>query len=223
MSEANQAPSPLILRARLAEQLRQHRDQAGLSQSAAAGGVSWSVSKLQRIETAVVGISVTDTKALIDLYRVADQRTADQMLTMAKQARRRDRFTPYKKYFSAEYQALLSYEESAFEIRSVNSFVMPGLLQTPDYARALLSVKHSGEKLEALVEARKLRQEILDRETVRRHVFVFDEAMLRRQVGGRDVLLEQVIHLGRLSELANLELRIIPLRLARTSVSGSHS
>jgi transcriptional regulator with XRE-family HTH domain len=210
MGHVNPNLHPRFLRERLAEHLRQLRDQAGLSQGQAAQLVSWSLSKLQRIETGVVGISVTDTKALLDLYGSPDRGTVERLLAMAGQARRRDQFRSYRKFLTPEYQALLSYEDSASELRSVNAFIIPGLLQTPSYANALLSAKHAGEKLEALVKARQVRQEILVRDDGPRFVFIIDEGALHRHVGGQAVLFEQLTHLGQMAERPNVELRIIP-------------
>jgi transcriptional regulator with XRE-family HTH domain len=199
-----------VLRAWLADRLRRYRADSGLNQGDVAGQLAWSVSKLQRVETEVVGISVTDTKALLDLYGVTDPQTVRQLLTVARAAKKRDRFSQYRKFFSPEYNVLLSYEESASDVRSVSSFALPGLLQTPRYARTLLAVRHSGEKLEGLVEARTLRQEILHAADAPSFFFVIDEAMLHRYVGGREVLLEQLDHLHHMSELDKVEIRVIP-------------
>lgn len=210
MGHVNPALNPRFLRERLAEYLRHEREEAKLSQGEAADGVAWSVSKLQRIETGIVGISVTDTRALLQLYGTSDPEIVARLTRLAKEARRRDRFTPYRKFFTAEYQTLLSYEQSASEVLLVNAFLLPGLLQTPDYARALLSVKHTGDKLEGLVKARQVRQEILDQSEGPRFVFVVDEVALRRHIGGSQVLLDQLVHLRQIAERPNLDLRIIP-------------
>jgi transcriptional regulator with XRE-family HTH domain len=210
MDRADPVLNPRFLRERLAEHLRQERERAGLHQNTAAAHLGWSESKLQRIETGVVGISATDTRALLQLYGTLDQETVDRLVLLAQEARRRDRFTPYRKFFSAEYQTLLSYEQSAAEVLVVNAFLLPGLLQIPEYARALLSVKHAGEKLEGLVKARAVRQEILDRRDGPRFVFVVDEGALHRHVGGSQVLFKQLVHLRRMAERPNLHLHIIP-------------
>ncbi|CAM3432364.1 helix-turn-helix transcriptional regulator [Kibdelosporangium persicum] len=210
MSDESRSLSPLVLRERLADYLRRAREDKGWSQSSTANKMGWSLSKLQRIETAVVSVSWTDTKALVELYGLRDDTAAQHLLAMARQARRRDRFTPFKKHLTAEYQTLLSYEESALRIRSANSFVLPGLLQVPRYARALLSVKHSGAKLDALVKARQVRQQILDDPQGPRFEFLIDEAMLYRQIGGPDVLAAQLTRLLEISGRPNLTLRVIP-------------
>jgi hypothetical protein len=202
--------NPRFLRERLAEHLRQGRERAGLHQGAAAAELRWSESKLQRIETGVVGITSTDTKALLELYGIDDQETVDRLMTLAQEARRRDRFTPFRKFLSPEYQTLLSYEQSAAEVIVVNAFLLPGLLQIPEYARALLSVKHSGDKLEGLVKARAARQQILDQPDGPHFVFVVEEGALRRHVGGGQVLFKQLVHLRRMADRPNLRLHIIP-------------
>jgi transcriptional regulator with XRE-family HTH domain len=210
MDHADPVFNPRFLRERLAEHLRQERERARLRQDQAAISLGWSESKLQRIETGMVGISATDTRALLQLYGTQDQETIDRLALLAQKARRRDRFTPYRKFLSGEYQALLSHEQSAAEVLVVNAFAMPGLLQIPEYARALLSVKHVGDKLEGLVEARAVRQEILDRSDGPRFVFVVDECALHRHVGGSQVLFKQLVHLRRIAERANVHLHVIP-------------
>jgi transcriptional regulator with XRE-family HTH domain len=210
MDQVDPVLNPRFLRERLAEHLRQERERAGLNQSKAAGSLGWSESKLQRIETGIVGVSVTDTRALLQLYGTREQETVDRLALLAQEARRRDRFTPYRKFFSAEYQTLLSYEQSATEVLVVNAFLLPGLLQTPEYARALLSVKHTGDKLEGLVKARAVRQEVLDRRDGPRFVFVVDEGALHRHIGGSRVLFKQLVHLRWIAERPNLHLHIIP-------------
>lgn len=202
--------NPRFLRERLAEHLRQGREHAGFHQGAAATKLRWSESKLQRIETGIVGISPTDTKALLELYGIRDQETVSRLMTLAQEARRRDRFTPFRKFLSPEYQTLLSYEQSAADVVVVNAFLIPGLLQTPEYARALLSVKHSGDKLEGLVKARAARQQILDQPDGPRFVFVVEEGALRRHVGGSQVMFKQLVHLRRMADRSNLRLHITP-------------
>jgi transcriptional regulator with XRE-family HTH domain len=205
-----QAPSPLLVRVRLAEELRALRERAGLTQFEVVGRVGWSLSKFQRIETSVNGISVTDTMALLGLYGIHDSGVAERLLAMASHARSRDRYTPYRKYFTPEYEALLACEASASVVRSVNAFVLPAILQTPRYATALLSVKHSGEQLAALIETHALRQEILGDEEGPSFVFVLDETTLHRHVGGRDVLLEQLRRLQEMADRSNIVIRIVP-------------
>ncbi|GLZ39149.1 helix-turn-helix transcriptional regulator [Actinokineospora sp. NBRC 105648] len=211
MNEPPGDPRLLVLRHWLAEHLRADRERAGLSQGAAAERLGWSASKLQRIETAVVGISVTDTKALVDLYGMADRQTTDSLLAMARQARRRDAFAPYRKHLTDVYQVLLSYEGSASEVWSIDTVVVPGLLQVPGYARALLSLRHPAEKVAALVDARVLRQRLLEQDGGPRFTFLLDEAPLHRRVGGPAVLLDQLAHLHRITAGSAVELRVIPL------------
>ena len=203
--------SPTLLREALAEHLRLLREERRLNQAEAAVRVRWSHSKLQRVETAVNGISPTDAKALVETYGVRDAAEVERIMDLADAARKREWFTPLKKFISPEYLELLAFEASATTIRSVNCFVMPGLLQTVEYARALLSVKHAGERLEGLLDGRSQRQrEVLDRDTGVRLVFVIEEAMLRRQVGGRAVMAGQLAHLAEVAARPTVEIRVLP-------------
>ncbi|MFC4858670.1 helix-turn-helix domain-containing protein [Actinophytocola glycyrrhizae] len=210
MEQVDRSPSSLVLRAWLAKRLVDYRKNAELSQAEVSEAIDWSVSKIQRIEAEIVSVSATDVKALLDVYGVASPDVVTRLVEVAKVARKRDRFSAYRKYFSHEYNVLLSYEEAASVIRSVNSFALPGLLQTSSYAKSLLAVRHSGEKFDKLAAARTLRQEILVAPDAPEFVFLIDEAMLRRQVGGRGVLMEQLAHLSRMSVRENVELRVIP-------------
>src|SRR5262245_47959547 len=102
MGDVTPRPHPRFLRGRVAEELRRRRARAGVSQHAAAVHVGWSRSTLQRIETGVTGISVADMRTLIELYGAPDEETLGRLLEMASAARRRDQFTPYRKYLSPE-------------------------------------------------------------------------------------------------------------------------
>lgn len=210
MGHVDPVLNPRFLRERLAEHLRQERERAKLKQDEAATSMRWSESKLQRIESCQVGISATDTRALLHLYGTQDQETVDRLMHLAQEARRRDRFTPYRKFFSTEYQTLLSHEQSATEVFMVNAFVLPGLLQIREYARALLSVKHAGDKLEGLVEAREIRKEIFERQDRPQFVFVVDESVLHRHVDGSRVLYKQLVYLRTIAKRPNVHLHVIP-------------
>ncbi|GLW90495.1 helix-turn-helix domain-containing protein [Actinokineospora globicatena] len=199
---------PLVLRHWLAEYLCAAREAAGMNQGAAAKALAWSVSKLNRVETAGVGIQMTDAKALLDLYGVTDADTVERVLTTAKRARRRDPFAPYRKFISEPYDLLTSCEASASRIWSVDTVVLPGLLQTRAYAHALLSVRHHGERLEALLEARLVRRRLLDGGP---HItFVLDEALLRRRIGGPRVFLEQLTQLHELASGPDIDVLVLP-------------
>jgi transcriptional regulator with XRE-family HTH domain len=208
VSTVESGPSPLLVRERLADWLRQARLDAGLSQADAAVKVEWSLSKLTRIENGVVRISVTDARGLGQAYGVAEH-VLERWTAMARVARQSDQYRSFNKYFSSEYRTLLAYEASSDGVREVNTFVLPGMLQTEAHARALLSVRHSGESLESLVKARMIRKEGLYDEA-RTFELVIDEAALHRRIGGLDVHVEQLAHLLKVSYLPHVRLRVIP-------------
>ncbi|GGS14309.1 helix-turn-helix domain-containing protein [Actinokineospora fastidiosa] len=202
-------PDPKVQRRRLGDTLRVERERVGLTQAEAARAVDWSLSKLLRIENASVGISTSDTKALLAVYGTADD-VAEQLLVMARESRRPSWYAKYRKVLSPEYQTLLSYEDSAIAIRHVHPYLVPGLLQTPGYARALLGAAHEGEKLDALIAARVDRQAILHEDPGPELSFLIDEGALHRMVGGPQVMREQLRHLRHLSDKRNIDIRVIP-------------
>ncbi|MBM7774971.1 transcriptional regulator with XRE-family HTH domain [Actinokineospora baliensis] len=208
MTDGRAELRPLVLRHWLAEYLGAARTTAGMNQAAAAAALGWSVSKLNRVETAAVGIQMTDAKALLDLYGVTDPDTVERVLAMARRARRRDPFAPYRKHFSEAYDLLTAYEASASEIWSVDTVVLPGLLQTHGYAHALLSVRHSDEPFDALLRARMVRQRLLDDGP--KSTFVLDEALLHRRIGGPQVFLAQLERLHELASRPDLDVLVLP-------------
>lgn len=210
MDHAGSTVNPQFLRERLAERLREERDRVGLKQADSALRVGWSLSKLQRVESAMNGISASDTKALLAVYGVQDETVVERLTRLACLSRRRDRFSPYRKFLGAEFQVLLSHEQSAAEILAVDAFSLPDLLQTSVYARTSLAVKYSGEQLEGHISVRAARREILDRPDGPRLVFVVDEGVLHRQVGGSQVLHDQITYLRQLAERPKIDLRVIP-------------
>ncbi|MGW5055598.1 helix-turn-helix domain-containing protein [Actinokineospora sp. NPDC004072] len=202
-------PDPKVQRRRLGDTLRVERERVGLTQAEAARAVDWSLSKLLRIENAAVGISTSDTRALLAVYGTADD-VSEQLLVMARESRRPSWYAKYRKVLSPEYQTLLSYEDSATAIRHVHPYLVPGLLQTPGYARALLGAAHEGEKLDALIAARIDRQAILHEDPGPELSFLIDEGALHRMVGGPQVMREQLRHLRHLADKRNIDIRVIP-------------
>lgn len=202
-------PDPKVQRRRLGETLRVERERVNLTQAEAARAVDWSLSKLLRIENASVGISTSDAKALLAVYGTADD-VVESLVTMARESRKPSWYAKYRKVLSPEYQTLLSYEDSATAIRHVHPHLVPGLLQTPGYARALLGAAHDGERLDTLISARVDRQAILHEDPGPELSFLIDEGALHRMVGGPQVMREQLRHLRHLSDKRNIDIRVIP-------------
>jgi transcriptional regulator with XRE-family HTH domain len=130
---------PMVQRRRLRVELRKAREAAGLSQKEVAPEMDWSLSKLIRIETGAVSISINDLRMLLQLYRVSDLERTNGLIAMARAAREPAWWFPYREGLSPEFTNMLSYESAASIIRNFQPMLVPGLLQTGEYARATLA------------------------------------------------------------------------------------
>jgi transcriptional regulator with XRE-family HTH domain len=201
---------PMVQRRRLRVELRKARESAGLAQRDVAPAMDWSLSKLIRIETGVVGISINDLRALLQLYGIIEPVRIQDLVAMAKAAKEPAWWAPYKDAVPPEFASFLSYESAASIIRNFEPMLVPGLLQTEEYARATLlelAPRANVDRADALIELRMERQERLAQRLERPKVFfAMDEAVLHRWVGGPAVMRRQ---LARLKEaLANPDVTI---------------
>jgi transcriptional regulator with XRE-family HTH domain len=210
MPEAGR-PDPTILRRRLRSELRRARDTVGMTQHDVAVAMDWSQSKLIRIESGAVNISTNDLRVLLAHYGLESNRI-DALVDVARAAREPTPWGIYKDVATLEYITFLGYESSASIIRNFEPLLVPGLLQTEEYARTVISVleAHNPSKIDPLVDLRVERQELLLREPVASLYFIMDEAVIRRVIGGHDVMRRQLRHLQRLAEYPNLTIRIVP-------------
>ena len=205
-------PDPAIHKRRLRSELRKAREAAEMTQRDVAAAMDWSASKLIRIETGAVNISTNDLRALMSHYG-ADQARIDNLVEVARAAREQPRWSLYRDVAEPEYIAFLGYESSASVIRNFEPLLVPGLLQTEEYARELLKVltDEDPHKVDPLVDLRMERQELLVREASPPSFhFIMDEAVIRRLVGGPDVMRRQLRRLRELVEQPNVTIRIVP-------------
>jgi transcriptional regulator with XRE-family HTH domain len=190
-------------RRRLRTELRRLREEAGLHQSTVVKQLDWSISKLIRIENGSVGISVTDLRALAALYR-ADDGTVQKLVGLARLTRERQWWSGYRHILSPTYREFIGYEADAAVLMHMHPTVVPGLLQTEDYMRAVtrstLLSEPTTDRVEALVAVRRRRQdEIIHGDNPPKFTALIDEAALRRQVGGVAVMRDQLAHLVKLA------------------------
>ncbi len=201
--------TPEVMMRRLRVTLRQYREAAGFTQQGAAEALDWSVSKIIRIETGAVGITPVDLRALLAVYKVTDSKLTSELVDLARGSRRQS-WRQYKGVYSPASLALFTNEAVAEVIYKYEPTFIPGLLQTPEYARALLAgLGHDEDEVELMVSARLERQELLERKVRPRLQFVLGEATVSRAVGGRDVMLRQLEHLKELSVLPGIDLNIL--------------
>ncbi|GAA1468732.1 helix-turn-helix domain-containing protein [Nocardiopsis exhalans] len=202
--------SPNIRRRRLGHVLRGLREEAGLTLDAAAKGAGVPRSTLGRMETAEARrLRHTDLDALADFYEV-DPETRGGMHGLAREAKEPGWWSKYKDVFGE--RALPDWEAEAAAIRTFQPQLIPGLFQTPSYAAAIFRGGRAtaDENIERLVEARVNRQQILNRVHPPRMTAVIDEAALHRLVGGREVMKEQLEHLGHLAVRHNIDVQVLP-------------
>ncbi|MFE9257460.1 helix-turn-helix domain-containing protein [Streptomyces sp. NPDC006879] len=208
---------PAVRRRKLGEELRTLRDRAGLTSGEAALLAGWHQSKISRIETGRSGVKPTDVRLLLDAYGVGGGPERALLEALAGSAddsgRSRQWWHEYRGLLPEEYRDFISLEAQARSARTVELAVVPGLLQTPAYARAVTRAALGGlpdPKVEALVEVRLARQSVLRSDPPIRLSAVLDEAVLRRQVGGPEVMAEQLRFLGEVGQLTHVRIQVLP-------------
>jgi transcriptional regulator with XRE-family HTH domain len=211
---------PSFYRRRVREILRKARETSGLTQRQAAIALDWSMSKLVRIEAGTVGVSTTDLRAMLQLYKISDEGEAKDLIEMTRAARRRPWFSKYQNVLSPAFAQYLGYESSASVIRGFQPLTIPGLFQTDDYARAILEVRRA-TRIDERVALRVARQELLDRDDCPDIFYIIDEAALHREVGGPVAMRRQLRYLIEIIKSHKITLQIVPFSAgAHTSMSG---
>ncbi len=202
--------NPMFLRQRLRDRLKRAREAAALTQQQVADRFSWSPSKVIRIENGKIGVSITDAMALAEAYALSpDER--EELVALARAARRPPWFAPYRGVMTPALEAYIAYEESATIVRAFERNVMPGLVQTEEYARSLLQTieEDRPEAAEHRIELRIRRQQILTSQQAE-FFFILDESVLRRTIGSSEIMRQQCETLLRVSELPNVTVYYVP-------------
>ncbi|MFF6802167.1 Scr1 family TA system antitoxin-like transcriptional regulator [Streptomyces sp. NPDC012616] len=216
---------PAVRRRKLGAELRTLRAQAGLTSGEAARLVGWHQSKVSRIETGVSGSKPADVRLLLDAYGVADQQLRELMLALAGDGGGRDHWWhAYRGVLPPAYRDFISLESQASAMRTLETTVVPGLLQTPEYARAVTGAAVEGldeEQLDTLVEVRLARQDVLRAQPPLELNAVLDESVLRREVGGPEAMARQLRRLAEASRLPQVSLQVLPFTAgAHIGVTG---
>lgn len=203
------------LRRQLLAELRRLRPASVQTQRQVAEALDWSPSKVTRIEGGAVSLSVTDLRALLAFYGVVDPGVVERLVDLARRSRRaRSPFAAYADVFSPVALRFFDFEHSASWIGEVELLVVPGLLQTEEYARALMSVHELGsDKAERFVSSRAVRQQLMNRVDPPTLSFVVDESVLLRAIGGPAVMQAQLQRLLELGRRECVAIRVLPLAL----------
>jgi transcriptional regulator with XRE-family HTH domain len=204
-----EARSPTVRRRELAALLRALRNQKGLTVEQVAEHLLCSPSKVSRMETGHSVATLRDIRDLCALYEVTDQAERDRLMTLARESKQQAWWQSY----DLGYATYVGLEAEAVAISDFQSSVVPGLLQTADYARAGhegAMPRFSPDQIEKQIEAKLTRQRILTQDNPTRFKAVLDEAVLHRVVGGPRVMEAQLERLIEAARLPNVTLQLIP-------------
>ena len=203
--------SPTVRRRELGTLLRKLRQDNGMSLKQVTEQLLCSPSKVSRIETGQRGATQRDVRDLCDFYGVTDGKFRDQLMDLAKQGKQQGWWQP----FDLPYSTYVGFEAEALVIRDYDSAVVPGLLQTPEYVRALHEDPlpfGSPDMVDQRIQARLKRQELLIRQQQAPLELraVLDEAVLHRVIGGREVMAGQLRRVVAEMERPNVTVQVIP-------------
>lgn len=206
--------SPLIIRRRLRTELRTARLKKDLTQEQVAQAMYWSLSKMNRIEKAKSSISVNDLRVLLPLYGITDKKQTAELISLAREARKTPWWRGYSAIAPPGLLELMDYESAAASVSQFETMFVPGILQTEEYAAAVLQVfyeeKPAGER-GTLVDLRTRRRDLLTSDDAPNFAFVLDEPVVGRQVGGPAVMSRQLRHLIDMADLPNVTVQVVPL------------
>ena len=209
-------PSPTVRRKRLGIELRRLREQAGLTCEDVGQRLDCSGTRISRMETGRISVKPGDVRELLEIYGVAGTE-ADSLVQLAREARRKGWWHTYGRVLPTWFEAYIGLESEAVRLRDFQSMVIPGLLQTEDYARAVLRAAPnagSSEDIDRQVALRMQRQAILEQANPPSLWVVLSESVLRVQVGGPSVMRAQLRRLIDAAERSNVTLQVLPFTTA---------
>jgi transcriptional regulator with XRE-family HTH domain len=208
--------SPPVRRRRLAAELRRLRTGTGRTADEVGRLLGWSKAKVSRYELAQTGLKPAEVARLLDLYDVRGT-DREQLLALAEEATQRGWWEAYSDVLTEGHLAFIGLEAEAASILDWHVNVIPGLLQTEQYAREVLTgyqevATISPRAVQRRLETRLTRQQLLTRDEPLEYVAILDESVLRRQRGDKSVMRAQLLRLADIGELPNVTIRILPLR-----------
>jgi transcriptional regulator with XRE-family HTH domain len=206
--------SPTVKRRRLAAELRRYRETAGLTIDDVADRLEWSTAKISRIENARVTVLPRDVKFLLTTYGLTEADDAwNLLLSLSRESRQKGWWQQYGDAVPSWFEVYVGLEADASTVWIYQSEFVPGLLQTEDYARAVhraALVNATDGEIDQLVKVRMARQELLAAEDAPEVWIVLNEAVVRRAVGGRAVMHEQLRRLVEAARMPNITLQVLP-------------
>jgi len=214
---------PTALRILLGSQLRRLRESKGVSREDAGHLIRGSESKISRMELGRVGFKERDVADLLTLYSVVDEQARKSVLDLVRTANEPGWWHRFNDLLPNWFQAYVGLEEAAARIRTYEVQFIPGLLQTKEYAKAVITAGAAGlgaDEIARRVDLRLERQKVLDRPGGPIFWAVIDEAALRRPIGGVEVMKAQLEHLVDLMRQSSITIQIMPFSFGGHSAEG---
>jgi transcriptional regulator with XRE-family HTH domain len=214
---------PTVLRMLLGAHLRRLREARGITSDEAGYRIRGSRSKISRLEHGRVGFKGRDVADLLTLYGITDENERTALESLAERANEQGWWAKYGEVLPEWFETYVGLEQATSLIRTYELQFIPGLFQTPDYARAVTVLGHrsaSKAEIEMRVRLRIERQALLTAPGPPTLWAVVDEAALRRPIGGRGVMRAQLEHLISISALPNVVLQVIPFRHGGHAAAG---
>ncbi|MBB5912658.1 transcriptional regulator with XRE-family HTH domain [Nocardia transvalensis] len=212
---------PTALRIAVGGQLRKLREQCGITREAAGEHIRGSHAKISRLELGRTGFKERDIRDLLTLYKVTDTEERESFLDLVRKANQPGWWHRYSDLLPQWFETYIGLEHAAHSIRTFEAQLVPGLLQTEEYTRAIVALGHEQAEESRRVELRRRRQEILDREGGPTLWAVLDETVLHRPIGGNKVLRGQLEHLVEMSDRLNVTIQVLPYAAGGHAAAGS--
>ena len=214
---------PTALRIALGAQLRRLREASQITTDEAGQAIRATHSKISRLERGRSGAKQRDVADLLSLYGVTDETEREGLLTLARQANTPGWWQQYNDILPKWFELYVGLEKSASIIRAYEVQFVHGLLQTQDYARAVILIANAHapvEEIDRRVSLRMKRQQLLTQPDAPELWAVLDEASLRRPLGGRTVMRAQLEHLLQITDLPNVTLQVVPFDAGPHAAAG---
>jgi transcriptional regulator with XRE-family HTH domain len=230
MPSKSTSPNPsTVLGRQLGDELKRLRDASGLTTAQAAEALDCTKGKISRIENGRVTVRLPDLTAMLHAYGALDPEAKERLIALARKANRRRKegwWNQYGSVLADTYRDYIALETLAGSIRTFQAQLVPGLLQTPEYIRAVTVASQqwqTADEIEAFVQVRLARQKRLNGESPLRLWAVLSEAVLLQQVGGAEVMAAQLQHLLNVSQNPNVTIQVLPFsRGAHASMFGPY-
>lgn len=220
---AHAGGGPTVLRILLGAQLRRLREAKGITREQAGYAIRASDSKISRLELGRVSFRERDVADLLSLYGVNEESERAKALSLARRASANGWWHNYNDVLPKWFENYIGLEEAASRIRAYEVQFVPGLLQTEGYARAVTRLGHAAapsEEVERRVEMRMKRQELLSAEHAPHFWAVVDEAVVRRPIGSREIMREQLEYLIEVCERPNVTIQVVPFSRGGHAAAG---